>query len=86
MSTNDYLIKLAVQEKQIEQLQKENEHLNNQLMEQINSNQEWAEFFFNFHEVQDTGVLPDGDHINIPTQLWLDNMMQKLNKALKGGE
>lgn len=29
-------------------------------------------------EVAKTGILPDGDHINTPTQMWLEDLSSRL--------
>jgi hypothetical protein len=47
----------------------------------IKANKQWADIFNEFYEVWDTGILPDGDHVNVSTTLWLDSIMGKINAA-----
>ena len=34
-------------------------------------------------EITETGILPDGDHINLPTQMWLEENILELCKVIE---
>jgi len=41
------------------------------------------DFFKEFTRISEDGILPDGDHVNLSTKMWMRDVVQKLKESPK---